>query len=634
MLSGLSGDLASGLRAFRHHPAATFSAVLVLALGVGATASVFSVLHATVLRPLPFPDADRLVALATWTPEDPGDNWSGPDFLDVRAEATLLGGVAGIRWLRFALTGGADPEEVRGVSVTDNFFEVLGAAAARGQVSDLAARRRDGGAFVVLSHGLWQTRFGGSPQVVGSPVTLNDRPFTVAAVMPRGFDYPHGAALWTISPLTVPEPPFDFGDSPERLRGAHYFDAIARLRPGVLRAEASDQLGSLTADLERRHGGTNVGRRARLVPLLEAEVGDLRSRLWLLMGAVAAVLLIGCANVATLLIIRASGREREVLVRVAIGASAGRLVRLFLAESLLPGVVAAGLGCLLAAWGLEAILALVPEDVPRLSEVRLDPPTLGFALAAAVAASLLAGLTPAWHAVRRRGAGSRLAAGNRASARRTRGALVVVEVAGSVVLLLGAALMLRTLAYLGHVDPGFRAESAAAGRVSLPESSYANDARVLAFSRAVLDRLRATPGIVSAGAAMSLPVDASGSADLRVHASGRPAGEPGRAAGFQPAAEGRCLRADGTGVHSLLVVRGSRQPRSRGHVARDPFGGRRRGSGSSGQPTQIARRSLDPIDRGIPLHHPAPRRVRRARPVHGSLRSLRRAGVRRRSAVP
>jgi len=538
MVSGLSGDLASGLRAFRHHPATTLSAVLVLALGIGTATSVFSVLYATVLRPLPFPDPDRLVALATGTPDDPSDNWSGPDFLDVRREASLLDGVAGSRWLRFALTAGTDPEEVRGVSVTDNFFDVLGAAAERGQVSDLAARRRDGGPLVVLSHGLWQARFGASEAAIGASITLNDRPYTVVAVMPRAFDYPHGAALWTISPLGVPEPPFDFGDNPERLRGAHYFDAITRLRPGVTRSEASDQVRALTVDLEKRHGGTNVGRRARLVPLVEAEVGDLRTRLWLLMGAVAGVLLIGCANVANLLVIRAADRDREVLIRVAIGASGGRLVRLFLVEGLLLGLVAGGLGSLLAAWGLEAILALVPDDVPRLAEVRLDLPALGFALMAAVVASVLAGLAPALHAFRRRRTGSGLTSRSRASARRTRGALVVVEVAASVVLLLGAGLMLRTLAYLGRVDPGFRPESTAAGRVSLPESSYAEDARVLAFSRAVLERLRATPGIVSAGAAMSLPVDASGSADLRVYASGRPAGEPGRPAGFQPVTAG------------------------------------------------------------------------------------------------
>ena len=537
MTNGLIGDVRFGARSLVRHSANTLVALLVIAAGVGGATSIFSVLHATLLRPLPFHEPDRLVSLGTGTPSSPNDNWSGPDFLDFKEQASLLNGVAASRWLRFALRGEADPEEVRGVSVTVNFFEVLGVAPQVGSVARLVGRESAGGRLVVLSDGLWQSRFGGSREIVGTSITLNEQPHTVIAVMPPGFDYPHGARLWTLSPYKVPEPPFDFGDSPERLRAAHYFDAFARLAPGATLAAAGKQADDVSAALDKRYAGSNAERRARVVPLLDAEVGSVQSTLWLLAGAVACVLLIGCVNVANLLLMQAAGREREIQIRAAVGASSYRLVRQFLVESSLLGLLGGALGVMLAAWGLDVLVALVPQEVPRLQDVRIDLPVLGFALLVTLLASVLAGAAPALHATGRREAGMG-GAGNRATVHRSRGALIVIEVAVSLVLVLGAGLMVRTLLHLGGVDPGFRAGDAIAARVSLPASKYAEDAQIGTFARSVLDRVVATPGIASAGAVLSLPVDGAGSADLRVRIVGRPAAASEPVAGFQTATPG------------------------------------------------------------------------------------------------
>lgn len=538
MLQGLWGDVVIGVRMMRRRAASTGIALLVMAIGVGGTSAVFSVLNATLLRPLSLRDSDRLVSLQSTTTTDPNDSWSGPDFIDVIGRATLLDGVAGHRWLRYAMPGDPDPEEVGGVSVTPGFFGVLGVAAHLGHLPG----PNDGGKGrerpVVLSHGLWQSRFAGSPGVVGRSITLNDRPFTVVAVMPASFDYPHGARLWTISSFRVPEPPFDFGDNPERLRGAHYFMAVARLAPGATVASADRQVSAITAALAARFRDTNADRRARVASLIDAEIGDVRATLWLLAGAVACLLGLGCVNVANLLIIRAAGRRRELAIRAAAGASGFRLVRQFLVESLLIGLPGGTLGVLVSAWALDVLVAAVPRDVPRLQDVRIDLPVLAFALATAIASSLLAGIVPALHAAGTRHAGPGAGRDIGVSGGRPRRVLVVVEVAASLVLTLGAGLMVRTLLHLRSVDLGFRSEAIVAGRVTLPAAKYGSDGEIREFTRSALERLAATPGVVSAGAVMSLPVDGGGAADLRVRISGRPEREQAPVAGFQPAAAG------------------------------------------------------------------------------------------------
>lgn len=539
MTIGLTSDIRSGVRALRARPATTAFAVVTLAVGIAAATSVFSVVHATLLRPLPFHEPDRLVTLYSTTKSDPADNWSGPDFLDLREQASLLEGIAGSRWQRYALRGASAPEEVRGVSVTDNFFDVLGVQALVGERFGPATRRADRARQVVLSFGLWQTRFGGSPAVVGTTVVLNEVPHTVVGVMPQGFAHPAGAGLWTSSSLRVPEPPFDFGSNPELLRAAHYFDVFARLKPAATVEQARARARAIAENLAKRYPATNGDRGVRLVSIQEAEVGDVRSTMWLLLGAVGCVLLVGCANVAGLLLVRAADRDREVFIRLAVGASIARLARQFLVESLMLGVAGGLLGVLASLWLTDAVVAMVPIDVPRLQEVRVDAVVLGFALVTALAASVLAGMAPAsrWFAQSRLGTLPR--SGNGVSLGRTRHLLVVGEVAVSAVLLVGAVLMMRTLAHLGAVDPGFRTDSTVSARVSLPARAYAEDRQIRDFGRNVLDRLRRTPGITTAGTVMSLPIDGGMSADLSVHVAGRPE-EAGRApvAGFQVASAG------------------------------------------------------------------------------------------------
>jgi putative ABC transport system permease protein len=538
MFSGLRGDVTCGVRTLRRHAASTGLALLVMAIGIGGTSSVFSVLYATLLRPLALHDPDRLVSLRTGTPSEPDDYWSGPDFLDLAAKATQLNGVAAHRALRYAISGGPEPDEIRGVSVTANFFDLLGVAPQLGRLPRTADSEDSGGRPAVLSAGLWQSRFAGSRDIVGRSITLNDKAFTVVAVMPASFDYPHGARLWTVSPFRVPEPPFDFGDNPEVLRGAHYFPAFARLAPGTTVVSAGRQVEAVSAELAARFKATNADRRAHLIPLLDAEVGDVRSTLWLLAGAVACLLGLGCANVANLLLARAAGREREVQIRAAVGASGYRVVRQFLVEGLILGLLGGGLGVLASAWGLDALVTIVPRDVPRLDDIRLDLPVLAFALLTTLVASLLAGIAPAVHAFGARRVASGIGVGTRASRGRQRRVLVIVEVALSLVLVLGAGLMVRTLVHLRSVDLGFRTDAVIAGRVSLPSPRYSEDGQIRTFARSALERLAAMPGIVSAGAVMSLPVDGSGAADLRVQVAGRPVQGQAPVAGFQTAAPG------------------------------------------------------------------------------------------------
>ena len=451
-------DVKYALRSLSRRPGFTVVAVLSLAIGIGANAAIFGAVRAVLLRPLPFADPDALVAVSTTTverPDAPGGASAAPDFTDWRREVRAFTEMAALVAGASALTGDGAAEQVPSASVTGGFFDVLGVPPAYGRTIGPADDPMGSPDVVVLGHALWQRRFGGRRDVIGSTITLDSRPFRVVGVMPAGFAYPLGADLWV---------PQRFSDEELRTqRGAQYLDVIARLAPGATLPQAQDELRAYARRLAEQYPRTNERRLVALHPMRDALVGDVRPALFLMLGAVGLVLLIVCVNVANLVLTRALGRRRERAVRTALGAGRGRLVRSLMVESGLLAVGGGMAGLLVATWAAGIIAALdAGVDIPLLDQTRVDEPVAAFTFAIAGLAALVFGL-PAWQASR----GLDVARGIREDGttttgdrhrQRLRGALVVVETALAVVLLVGAGLLLRSFLGLVAVDLGFSRE--------------------------------------------------------------------------------------------------------------------------------------------------------------------------------
>jgi predicted permease len=521
-------DLRYAARALRASPGFTLVAALTLALGVGANTAIFSVVHAVLLRPLPFAEPDRLVRAFTVNDGIPG-SMSPPDFLDFRAQNHVFQGLAAYDALDFTLTALGEPARLPGVSVTSGFFETLGVRPLLGRTFRAEESRPDRSRVVLLSHALWRQRFGGDPGVLGRTVTLDGRSYTVVGVMPPGFDYPARRELWT----PIPE---DEDFTSEENRRGEYLAVIGRLRPGATLDQAAADLAALAGRLAREHPETNTAIGASVASLEEHLVRDVRRPLLVLLGAVAFVLLVACANVANLLLVRASARESELAVRAALGAGRLRLLRQLLTESLLLGTIGGGVGLLLASWGAAALVRLAPPGIPRVEGVGMDGPVVVFALGVALLTALLFGTVPALQSTRPALAatlkeGGRGALGARHGAR-TRGLLVVAETALAVVLLVGAGLLLKSFVRLLEVDPGFRFERRLAFELQLPDSDYGDDARKDAFYRSLLERLDALPGVLSAGAVTGLPLSGTNFL-ISFDVEGRPPARPGQSVAMQ-----------------------------------------------------------------------------------------------------
>jgi putative ABC transport system permease protein len=503
-LEDLVKDVQHGLRLLGKSPRFTSVAVLTLVLGVGLNTAVFSVVDGVLLRPLPFPDSDRIVTIWNTYPRLSGEREevSPPDFCDWRERSRSFAQLAAYERSFWALTGDPDSLRLTAARVSGDFFAAMGLHPILGRpllpVDDHEDTRR----VVVLSHRLWTSRFGADPSVLGRTVTLTGVDHTVVGVMPAGFRFPYDAELWSPSAY---EPPFD-----PSLRKSVWLRTVARLKPGVTLAQAQSDVSAVTQQLEEEYPGTNQGRGAVIVSLYEQTVGDTRVALLVLMGAVGCVLLIACANVANLLLARATGRRQEFALRAALGARRRRLVRQLVTESTLLGLLGGAGGLALAWLSLAVLRGLNPESIPRLAEVQIDLRALGFAFAVSLAAGVTSGILPALATMRtdldRLVKEGRRRLGGAPGRQRLRAGLVIVEVALAQVLLVGGCLLFQSLVHLSGVKPGFEPEGLLVSRFDLLSERYASRTARAFFYRQAVERVAALPGVESAALSTTIPL--------------------------------------------------------------------------------------------------------------------------------
>ena len=499
-------DLRYAIRALGQRPGFSIIAVATLALGIGANTAMFSVVHSVLLRPLPYPRSGELVQVfSTW--QGSPSTVSPPDFTDWRSDNAVFSELAAVNAGSVALTGDGPAEQLASATVTGSLFAVLGVAPHTGRTLDTGDDAPGAEGVAVLGHGLWQRRFGGDPAVIGRRIIVDGASLTVVGVMPAGFDFPQGAELWT--PLAFSERELS------TQRGAHYLDVIGRLRPGVTVDRAAEDMRQIAARLAETYPNTNADGSAVVSRLQDAIVGDVRPALRILLGAVGLVLLIACVNVANLLLVRGAGRRRELAIRTAMGASARRLMRGLLVESIVLALVSGAIGVGLAVWGTAVIAGLQSTGLPRLDQTGINPAVLGFTLVLSLATGVLFGLLPAWQAGRTPDvAGSLKEESGTVSAEagrgRTRRMLVTAELALAVVLLSGAGLLIRSFVGLARVDLGIVPSGVLTFAVSLPDATYGDPERRVGFTDQLLERLAGLPGVESAGAVFGMPLTGFG----------------------------------------------------------------------------------------------------------------------------
>ncbi|MET0645776.1 MAG: ABC transporter permease, partial [Pyrinomonadaceae bacterium] len=525
-------DVRFGARMLRKRPGFTAVAVLTLALGIGASTAAFSVVHAVLLRPLPFPEQERLVV--AWkrdtTTSNPFVELSVADVRDWQAQAQSFDGLAAmpttVYGYGYVLTGRGEPVLLESAKVTGRFFALLGARAAHGRVFDEADDRVGGPSVVVISDRLWRERFGADPGIVGQTVALNQNAFNVIGVMPPAFNFPSGVDLWV--PLLTAMSPRSIEN-----RGVVYLQAVGRLKDGVTREQAAAELDTIIARLAAQYPETQAaGQRVVLTPLADHLFGDAKPALWALFAATALLLLVGAANIANLMLARATSRRRELAVRVALGASRRRLALQLLVESLLLALVGGAAGLLLASWLVELLAALAPSDIPRLEDVHLS----GAALLASVAFTLVTtavfGLLPALSASRFNLTETLAEAGGKLTNARTgnrlRGALVVGEVALTLVLVAGASLILRSFLNLSSVPLGFDPRGVLTMQLRPTGAKYATPEARREFFRQLIERLEAQPGVVAASGVLTRPLEGTVGWDYPFAAEGQAADDARR----------------------------------------------------------------------------------------------------------
>ena len=515
-------DIQYGFRQLIKNPAFTFIAALTLALGIGANTAIFSVVNALLLKPLPFPAPQQLVAFGMTDTRQKGkqenlNSLSYPDFFDFRTQNRTLSSIAVFRDRAFALTSEEGATSLRGVKASAEFFDVLGVKPIMGNAftqADEKAGGGPGGFKVVLSHDFWKKRFGGDTNVLGRNLVLDRRQFTVIGVMPAGFQFPIQAEPIEFYVTIAEDAATPDGAKPmTEERGNHSLESIARLKPGATIDQAQADLSTIAANLEKQYPNTNSYFGVAFKPLREELIGDVRTALYVLFGAVICVLLIANANVANLLLARASVRGKEMALRAAMGASRTRIIRQLLTESLLLAGLGGSFGLLIAQWGTEALIRTVPQNIPRISNIQLDAAVLAFTLIISLATGIIFGLVPAWQAshVDLNSAlktGARTGTGGEHK-HRLRNALVMAEVALALVLLVCAGLLIQSFARLGNVSPGLQTERLLTARVQLPGVAYPKNENIIAFFDQFLPRIRALPGVESASTIVPLPLSGS-----------------------------------------------------------------------------------------------------------------------------
>jgi predicted permease len=540
-------DLRFGVRMLVKNPGFTLIAVLMLTLGVGANTVIFSVVNTALLRSLPLPEPDRLVSFWHSAPAKglPEALLNDALFAFYRDRSQMFEKMAAYEGARYTLTGAGEPELLIGARVSFNYFNVLGQEPLYGRAFLPQEETPGKNDVAILSYGLWRRRFGADPKIVGQAIQLGDNPMVVVGIMPPGFDFPNpGERIGLAEHMQFWVP---YGLNPQNLNSWN-LSAIGRLKPGVTTSHAQREIAALWDDFARQYdaqlGGQTLGAGATTVvmPLGRRIVREARTPLLALLGAVAVVLLIACANLANLLLARAASRSRELAVRQCLGASAPRIARQLLTESMLLALLGAVGGLLLAAWSMGVLKSLPSANIPRIESLRLDLTVLLFALAVTLFTGVLCGLAPALRsgrvnlqeAIKDGSPGS--ASG---SNRRLNNAFVVAQLALSLVLLIGAALLLQSFNNLLSVNPGFRPENVLIGKILLPGSRYANSAQVRGFYEQLMERVRSLPGVQAAEASQVAPFsDDSLGATFNVEGQEPKVGEPAQAAQLRDATPG------------------------------------------------------------------------------------------------
>ncbi len=502
-MNTLLQDLRYGLRNLLKHPTFTAIAIVTLALGIGANTAIFTVVNAVVLRPLPYQDAERLAML--WTTKDSNveQPFSFADYNDLKSQATTFSalGAASPLW-NFTLTGDGEPEPIQGMYVSANLFEVLKVAPEKGRAFTADEDRVGGPPVVIISRALWERRFGADPNAIGKVMAVSGVSATIVGVMPARFQFLDPAAeIW------VPLMQNQMASSARQVR---LLSVVGRLNDGVQTSAAGADLTAIAGRLANSYPDSNKGVGVRLVPLHEQVTGKVRPALLLLFGAVGLVLLIACANIINLMLVRSAARRREIAVRAALGAGRLCLLRQLITESITLSVLGGAAGVVLGSWGVKALLALNPISVPSYNKIGIDLTVLAFTLVASVVTGIVFGLAPAWQMLRV-DLNSALKEGGRGSVvetgqRRLSSLLVIAEMAMAMVLLIGAGLLLRSFARLLDVKPGFNTENVLTMQVGLPNAGYQEPQKRIAFMQQLEANLKAAPEVASVGMVTRLPL--------------------------------------------------------------------------------------------------------------------------------
>jgi putative ABC transport system permease protein len=509
VLETILQDTRYALRMLRKNPGFTAVVVLTLALGIGANTAIFSVVYAVLLKPLPYANPEQLVTVFQAKPQEGvmGTGWSYANFAELRKQNHVFSEMAGSQFHQLTLTGRGEPAVVNASIVTPEVFSVLEEKPLAGRVFLAEDGKRGAPAVAIVSEGLWREVFGADSNLIGSSINLDKRSFTVVGIMRGNFRFPQvteSKQLW----IPLVQDPL-FGSWMER-RGGHWLRVIARVKPGVSMGQVQAELDAIGARLGKDYPAENDGWAVRIASLRQMMVGNVKSALLVLLGAVGLVLLIACANIANLLLTRATSRAREIAVRATLGAGRARIVRQLLSETAVLGLLGGLIGIGLAYWGVHALSSLLPESVPRVNAIGVDNTVLGFAVLLSAVASFAFGLAPAWFAANsnlqaslREGGGRAGESGNR---RRARNLLAAGEIALATVLLVAAGLLLRSFGKLMAVSPGFDAQHIVKADISLPQFQYSKPQQWTAFSDELLRRIQARPGLRDAAVAVPRPI--------------------------------------------------------------------------------------------------------------------------------
>jgi putative ABC transport system permease protein len=508
MIADLWQDLRYGARTFLKQPGFTLIAVITLALGVGANTAIFSVANTALLRPLPYQNSDELVMVWETAPKlgFPHNDVAPANFIDWRDQNRVFTQIAAFGGASLSLTGRGEPERIEGERVSASLFPLLGVTPALGRVFTEQEDRSDAQGVIVLSHSLWQRRFGGDTGIIGQSLTLSNHPYTVVGVMPAHFRFPgREQEFWV---------PMAFEPDEAAGRGDHYLSVVARLKPGVTRRQAQAEMDAIAARLQQQYPRTNTDQGVALVPLHEEFAGAIRKPLLILMGVAGFVLLIACANLTNLLLARATQRASELTIRAALGAGRMRLIRQLLTESVLLALSGGAVGALLAIWGVDLLETLVPENLAQARGVVVDWRVLSFSATVSLLTGVVFGLAPALQISKlnltealKEGGRSGAGGGSRG---RLRGALVIGEIALSLVLLTGAGLMIKSFYRLTGVDPGFQPDKSLTMRMHMTGAKYGDSVKRRTFYDNMLQQVQSIPGVQSAGVITQLPLTTQG----------------------------------------------------------------------------------------------------------------------------